>query len=71
MISAIGDFIRGLLNGLLVGNLGAPDWVVDLIMYVIAFSAVVVFAMITIKILTWLERKIIGRNQDREVEYGA
>jgi NADH-quinone oxidoreductase subunit H len=65
MISAIGDFIRGLLNGLLVGNFGAPDWVVDLIMYVIAVSGLVMFAMITMMFLTWLERKIIGRIQDR------
>ena len=65
MISAIGDFIRDGLTNLLVNSYGAPDWVVDLIMYVLAVSVVVVFAMLTMMLLTWLERKIIGRIQDR------
>ena len=65
MISAIGNFIRDILTNLLINSYGAPDWVVDLIMYVLAVSVVVVFAMLTMMLLTWLERKIIGRIQDR------
>jgi NADH-quinone oxidoreductase subunit H len=65
MISAIGNFIRDGLTNLLVNGYGAPGWVVDLIMYVLAASVVVVFAMLTMMLLTWLERKIIGRIQDR------
>src|SRR5438105_145015 len=65
MISAIGNLIRDALTSLLVNGYGAPDWIVDLIMYVIAVSVVVMFAMLTMMLLTWLERKIIGRIQDR------
>ena len=65
MSSAIGNFIRDNLFNLLVNGYGAPDWIVDLIMYVLAVSVVVVFAMMTMMLLTWLERKIIGRIQDR------
>jgi len=65
MSSAIGNFIRDGLTNLLVNGYGAPDWAVDLIMYVLAVSVVVVFAMLTMMLLTWLERKIIGRIQDR------
>jgi NADH-quinone oxidoreductase subunit H len=65
MSSAIGNFIRDLLTGILVNTYGAPDWVIDLIMFVLAVSVVVIFAMITMMLLTWLERKIIGRIQDR------
>jgi NADH-quinone oxidoreductase subunit H len=56
----VGGAIRGLLAGF-----GLPDWAVQLIMIVIGVSVVVVFAMITMMFLTWLERKIIGRMQDR------
>ncbi len=61
----IGDFLRNLLTSLIVDNLGAPDWVVQLLMIVIGVSVVVVFAMLTMMFLTWLERKVIGRMQDR------
>ena len=56
----IGDALRGLLGGL-----GLPDWAVLLIMIVVGVSVVVIFAMLTMMFLTWLERKIIGRIQDR------
>ncbi|TMC55941.1 MAG: NADH-quinone oxidoreductase subunit H, partial [Chloroflexi bacterium] len=56
----IGDALRGLLGGF-----GLPDWAVQLIMIVVGVSVVVIFAMLTMMFLTWLERKIIGRIQDR------
>ncbi len=56
----VGAAIRGLLAGF-----GLPDWAVQLIMIVIGVSVVVIFAMLTMMFLTWLERKIIGRIQDR------
>ena len=65
MFKLIGDTIRGLLSGLIVDNFGGPDWAVDLIMLIIGVSVLVVFAMLTMMLLTWLERKIIGRIQDR------
>jgi NADH-quinone oxidoreductase subunit H len=65
MFTTIGNLIRNALSGILVNTYGAPDWVVDLIMYVLAVSVVVVFAMVTMMLLTWLERKIIARIQDR------
>src|SRR5712692_1878682 len=61
----IGDFLRNLLTSLIVDNLGGPDWAVQLLMIVIGVSVVVVFAMLTMMFLTWLERKVIGRMQDR------
>ena len=56
----IGDALRGLLGGF-----GLPDWAVQLAMIVVGVSVVVIFAMLTMMFLTWLERKIIGRIQDR------
>ncbi len=56
----IGDALRGLLGGF-----GLPDWAVQLIMIVIGVSVLVVFAMLTMMFLTWLERKLIARIQDR------
>ena len=43
MFTFIGGVIRDFLNGIIVGNLGPLSWVVDLIMYVIAVSGVVMF----------------------------
>ncbi len=63
--TTIGNFIRGLLSGVLVQTFGLPDWIVQLIMVVIGVSVVVIFAMLTMMFLTWLERKVIGRMQDR------
>jgi NADH-quinone oxidoreductase subunit H len=65
MFTFIGGVIRDFLSGIIVASLGAPGWIVDLIMHVIGVSVVVIFAMLTMMFLTWLERKIIGRIQDR------
>lgn len=61
----IGDFIRAQLTGLIVNTLGWPDFIVQLLMIVIGVSVVVIFAMLTMMFLTWMERKVIGRMQDR------
>src|SRR5438045_5557902 len=56
----IGQAIRGLLGGF-----GLPDWAAQLIMFVMGVSVVVIFAMLTMMLLTWLEGKVIGRIQER------
>ncbi len=51
--------IRSLLGGFL------PDWGVELIMMIVAASVLTLLAVITMMFLTWMERKVIGRMQDR------
>jgi NADH-quinone oxidoreductase subunit H len=61
----IGNFLYDLLNSVLVKSLGWPGWVVQLIMIILGVTFVLLFAMITMMFLTWLERKVLGRIQDR------
>lgn len=51
--------LRGLLGGFL------PGWAVELIMMVLAASVLTLIAVIMMMFLTWMERKVIGRIQDR------
>ncbi len=55
----IGQAIRNLLSGFL------PDWGVELVMIIIAASVLTLLAVLTMMFLTWLERKVVGRIQDR------
>jgi NADH-quinone oxidoreductase subunit H len=55
----IGGAIRNLLSGIL------PDWGVELVMIIIAASVLTLLAVVTMMFLTWLERKVVGRIQDR------
>jgi NADH-quinone oxidoreductase subunit H len=55
----IGAAIRNLLSGFL------PGWAVELIMMIVAASVLTLLGVITMMYLTWLERKVIGRIQDR------
>src|SRR5512143_709304 len=61
----IGNFLYDLLNNVIVKSLGWPGWVVQLIMIILGVTFVLIFAMITMMFLTWLERKVLGRIQDR------
>jgi NADH-quinone oxidoreductase subunit H len=63
--AVFGAWLKPWLIYLLVDSLGAPAWVAELIMYVIGVSVVVIFATLTMMFLTWLERKVIARIQDR------
>lgn len=42
-----------------------PLWAADLIMMLLTIACLIVFALITIMFINWLERKVIGRFQDR------
>jgi NADH-quinone oxidoreductase subunit H len=55
----IGAGLRNLLGGFL------PGWAVELIMMIVAASVLTLLAVITMMFLTWMERKVIGRIQDR------
>lgn len=55
----IGQGIRNLLSGVL------PAWGVELVMIIVAASVLTLLAVITMMFLTWLERKVVGRIQDR------
>lgn len=55
----IGQAIRNFLSGFL------PDWGVEVVMMVIAASVLTLLAVVTMMFLTWLERKVVGRIQDR------
>lgn len=52
-------WIHGFLARLL------PLWAADLIMMLLTIACLIVFALITIMLINWLERKVIGRFQDR------
>ncbi|MBI1800469.1 MAG: NADH-quinone oxidoreductase subunit NuoH [Chloroflexi bacterium] len=62
---SIGEGLRGLLTQLLVQSLGLPDWTVTLIMLIAGAGFLVAVATVTMMFLTWLERKVIARMQDR------
>ncbi len=55
----ISQVIRNLLGGFL------PGWGVELVMMIVAASVLVLIAVVTMMFLTWMERKVIGRIQDR------
>jgi len=55
----IGAAIRGFLGGFL------PAWAVELIMMIVAASVLTLLGVVTMMYLTWLERKVVGRIQDR------
>ncbi|HAL61462.1 MAG TPA: NADH-quinone oxidoreductase subunit H, partial [Chloroflexi bacterium] len=42
-----------------------PLWAADLIMMLLTIVCFILFALITIMFINWLERKVIGRFQDR------
>jgi len=52
------------LENLLAG-LGFVDWLIDLIMAVLRSAILGTVALLAFMFLTWLERKLIGRMQDR------
>lgn len=55
----IGQGIRNLLSGFL------PAWGVELVMMIVAASVLTLIAVLTMMFLTWMERKVVGRIQDR------
>lgn len=61
---AIDAFLHDVLHGL---NLrpDAESVIVSLIMAAIVITAVLIFAPVTMMFLTWLERKVVGRIQNR------
>lgn len=55
----IGQAIRNLLSGFL------PAGGVEFIMMIVAASVLTLLAVVTMMFLTWMERKVVGRIQDR------
>ncbi|MBS1251556.1 MAG: NADH-quinone oxidoreductase subunit H [Anaerolineales bacterium] len=55
----ISQVIRNLVGGFL------PDWGVEVVMMTVAAAVLVVIAVVTMMFLTWMERKVVGRIQDR------
>lgn len=55
----IGQAIRGFLGGFL------PELGVEFIMMIVAASVLTLLAVVTMMFLTWMERKVVGRIQDR------
>lgn len=51
--------ILGFLQGFL------PDWTVVIISILISITAIAIFGPVTMMYLTWLERKVVGRIQNR------
>src|SRR3972149_8925033 len=49
----------------LLASLGFADWLIDLIMAVLRSAILGTVALLAFMFLTWLERKLIGRIQDR------
>lgn len=58
----IANFLRSLLG---VGGLHLADWFVELIMAVLRAALLGTFALLTFMVLTWIERKVVARIQDR------
>ncbi len=54
--------IRSLLGA---GGLNLADWFVDLVMAIIRAVVLGTFGLVTFMLLTWIERKLIARMQDR------
>lgn len=55
----IGAAIRQFLGGFL------PGWAVEFVMMIVAASVLTLLGVVTMMYLTWLERKVVGRIQDR------
>jgi NADH-quinone oxidoreductase subunit H len=58
----IANFLRTLLGA---GGLHLADWFVDLIMAVLRAALLGTFALLIFMVLTWVERKVVARIQDR------
>lgn len=58
----IANFLRTILG---TGGLHLADWFVDLIMAVVRAAVLGTFALLTFMVLTWIERKVVARIQDR------
>jgi len=56
---ALGDWLGSLLSGFL------PRWAIDLLFIVLAVAGLIVLAVLTVLVHNWLERKVVGRIQDR------
>ena len=55
----------GLRNLLGAGGLNLADWFIDLVMAIIRAAVLGTFGLLTFMLLTWIERKLIARMQDR------
>lgn len=42
-----------------------PSWAADLIMMSLTIASLILFVLITIMLINWMERKVVGRFQDR------
>lgn len=42
-----------------------PPWAVELVMMLLTIASLIAFVLVTIMFINWLERKVIGRFQDR------
>jgi NADH-quinone oxidoreductase subunit H len=60
IFTSIALFLRNLMAGL-----GLADWLIDLIMAIVRAGLLGTFALLIFMLLTWIERKLIGRMQDR------
>jgi NADH-quinone oxidoreductase subunit H len=62
LFTSIALFLRNLLGP---GGLGLAEWFVDLIMALLRAALIGTFALLIFMFLTWLERKVVARMQDR------
>lgn len=62
LISTLAVWLRTLFGA---GGLGLADWFVDLIMAILRSVVLGTYALLGFMLLTWLERKVIARIQDR------
>ncbi|HLF28046.1 MAG TPA: NADH-quinone oxidoreductase subunit NuoH [Anaerolineae bacterium] len=62
IFTTIALWLRSILGA---GGLNLAEWFVDLIMAIIRAGVLGTFGLLTFMVLTWVERKLIGRMQDR------
>jgi NADH-quinone oxidoreductase subunit H len=60
IFTSIAVFLRDVM-----GALGLADWFIDLVMALIRAVVLGTFGLLAFMLLTWVERKLIGRMQDR------
>ncbi|MFQ6016416.1 MAG: NADH-quinone oxidoreductase subunit NuoH [Anaerolineae bacterium] len=58
-VAFVGDLLKSVLGGFL------PSWATTLILMILVVSVILGFLVFTMLFMTWMERKVVGRIQDR------